>query len=197
MKKFLIFLLVIIIALSCSSRRFDIDPHRVEPSFKLAAIWVDGLYDITDSKVHYQIWDLQEDSSCHSKYSEKNDCYSFSVLREPDTITIDISKLLISSNLSFVKILVSDAYDSSQFEIGRCYDFYSEGTRQSIWIRETNYLSNLQATRPIKVSVFLYDATGCNVNKNVNKTMSEYRKELYYDSLRRNLDSVINLLKTN
>lgn len=200
MKKFIVFLLVLPIALSCSSRRFDLDPHRVEPSFNLAAIWVDGLYDLSSPKVRSQIKNLQKDSCCYSKYSEGKDCYSFSVYRKTDTVTIDISKLHIGSNLRFVKILVGDAPDSSHFEIFTGSGVYIDGRficsqRSSIWTRESNYLSNIQSSRPVKVTICLFcDKWVFDVNKTMNEYLYEYRRKVLADSLRRNLDSVINTL---
>ena len=191
MKKFIVSLLVLPIALSCSSRRFDLDPHRVEPSFNLAAIWFDGLDDYYSRTVLNQVRDLKEDSCCHSKYSKKKDYYSFNVYRMTDTVTIDISKLYIESNLDFVKILVDDASNSSYLEVYLEAGFAENG-RMFGYSGITNYMCNLQASRPVKVSVFLFLDF---MDSNVNKTMYEYRRENFADSLRRNLDSVINTLK--
>lgn len=158
---------------SCFASRFDLDQHRVEPKkFIVASAW-NSAEDVGDI-IKY----LDEDKDCKTEYRINKNEYVFIVTHCEDTVEVSISKLNIPSDLEYVRILVNDNTSESTLSVFPETDIVLHG--KSIIANKNNYLCNMTTSRPADVSVYIL---GDPMTDNLNKTMEEYQREYYMDSL--------------
>lgn len=172
-RKYLTYLLLLVMLSSCAVEKYELDPSRREPvGFIVASVWN------STNMVNEDIKNLKEDQNCQSSFQILKNEYAFMITHCEDTVVVAVSKLDIPSNLEYVRIIVNDTTDKSTLSVFPGTAILLHGWM--IWFNKNNNMCHMTTTRPVNVSVYIL---GDPMTDNSNKTMEEYQKESYMDSL--------------